>query len=115
MVNDQELKAGHAPANKVGGARRTRNRSRSDNVGGMTGAEPAPEEAPVGGEGEEVAPEEETTEVQVADPNMVSPYKENSPAAVKSFHEKPVPSKNIQVTKNPQIASANMNIQQPRK
>ena len=53
--------------------------------------------------------------MQVADPNIVAPYKENTPAAVKAFHEKPVPSKNVQVTKNPQIASTNMNIQQPRK
>ena len=43
----------------VGGARRTRNRSRSDNVGGM--AEAAPEEAPAGEDGEEVTAGEETT------------------------------------------------------
>jgi len=115
MVNDQELKAGHAPATKVGGVRRTRNRSKSDNVGGMTGAEPAPEETPVGEDGQEGAGEQESTEVQVADPNVVAAFKENSPAAVKSYHEKPLPAKNIQVTKNPQLASNNMNIQQPRK
>ncbi|KAL5262038.1 hypothetical protein ACHWQZ_G007671 [Mnemiopsis leidyi] len=64
MVNDQELKAGHAPATKVGGARRTRNRSRSDNVGGMAG-EPAPEEVTPGEEGTEETPAEE---VKVSSP-----------------------------------------------
>ena len=53
--------------------------------------------------------------MQVADANVVAAFKENSPAAVKSYHEKPLPAKNIQVTKNPQLASNNMNIQQPRK
>jgi len=118
MVNDQELKAGHGPASKVGGARRTRNRSRSEQVGGMAGAEEptAEETAPVTGEdGEVVATGEESTEVQAAETEVVGPYKENSPAAVKSFHDKPLPSKNIQVTKNPQATANNMNIQQPRK
>lgn len=114
MVNDQELKAGHAPATKVGGARRTRNRSRSDNVGGMAG-EPAPEEVAAGEEGAEETTAEEVTDVQTAEQSVVPPFKENTPAAVKAFHEKPAPTKNIQVTKNPQTSSTNMNIQQPRK
>ena len=49
---------------KVGGARRTRNRSRSEQVGGMAGAEEptAEETAPVTGEdGEVVATGEEST------------------------------------------------------
>ena len=53
--------------------------------------------------------------MQAAETEVVGPYKENSPAAVKSFHDKPLPSKNIQVTKNPQATANNMNIQQPRK
>ena len=44
----------------MGGARRTRNRSRSDNVGGMAG-EPAPEEVAAGEEGAEETTAEEVT------------------------------------------------------
>ena len=50
-----------------------------------------------------------------ADPDAVAPYKENSPEAVKSFHEKPMPTKNIQITKNAQVTNNKMHIQQPRK
>lgn len=113
MVNDQERKAGHSPATKVGGVRR-RVRSKSDNVGGLAGAaenEAVADEVPAE-EGEEGAPTEEQ-DLQVAETDVTPVYKENTVDAVKSYHDKPMPTKNIQI-KNPQIAT-NIQIQQPRK
>eukprot|EP00116_Pleurobrachia_bachei_P016457 sb/3476719/ len=114
MVNEQELKGGHAPAEKVGGVRR-RTKSKSDNVGGMAAAAESTPEENVEGE----TPAEGTTEgeeaVVEADPSVVTPYKENTPDAVKSFHEKPIPSKDFQVSKNPQVSGQNMRLNQPRK
>lgn len=110
MVNEIELKAGHAAAEKVGGVRQKASRSRGDS-GGLVTAEPEPVEATTQEEGGEPTEEKETLEV--VETAVVPPFKENTVEAVKAFHEKPLASKNVQI-KNPQVVN-NMHIQQPRK
>lgn len=110
MVNDSDLKAGHAPATKVGGMRvRTRSRGES---GGMAGAQP--EEVP------EVVEDQETcdtvaTEAPLENGDVVKvhrelPNKDGTPESVKSFHEKPVPTRQIHSQAPPATS-----INQPRR
>lgn len=97
MVNESDLKAGHAPATKVGGMR-VRTRSRGE-TGGMAGAQA--EEVPEVVEGQEGEDTVATGaplgdgEGEVVQVHKVGPNKDGTPESVKSFHEKPVPSKQI--------------------
>jgi len=97
MVNESDLKAGHAPATKVGGMR-VRTRSRGE-TGGMAGA--GAEEAVEVVEGQETddtvatgAPLEDGAG-DVVKVHKDLPNKDGTPESVKSFHEKPAPTRQI--------------------
>jgi len=102
-MSDDALKAGHAPAVKVGGMRVVQNRKKSESDKTEAGA--ASEEIT-----EISSSPPKTQQQQVVSGAVVKGDKDFTSAAVKSFHEKPAPTHDPK----PRPAQNTQNIHQPR-
>ncbi|KAF6018631.1 hypothetical protein EB796_023066 [Bugula neritina] len=105
-VDSTELKGGHAPAVKAGGMRVTQNKPPRDEVVAKDGGASAEEST----EEQQVATKEKPSPVVVAGFETQG-HKDFPAAAIKSFHDKPMPThdKRPAHTPNKQV------INQPRK
>jgi len=102
-MSDDALKAGHAPAVKVGGMRVVQNRKKSESDKAEAGAA-SPEEVL------EIMGSSPPKTQQVVSGAVTKGDKDFTSAAVKSFHEKPAPTHDPK----PRPAQNTQNIHQPR-